>query len=266
MSAPTDNWDIQLQPFLKGLADMPQAPRKGRDVYNGYVGGCGLRFGNLGDLCLADPIFIKAYELASAPAPNGKPRTVVSQANLANIFVIMKLNLSRRPLPGHIVEYGSLRGGSAIFMAYAAKHLLPGVRVYSFDTFAGFLDTDPAIDVYAKGSFETVDLAELRAYAATAGLDNLDFVQGAFDDTLPEALHRIGQVALMHVDCDIYDGVVSSYELTKPHFSPGAYLIFDDPLVPTCIGAFEAVEELLVRRDGLHAEQIYPHLVYRAPL
>ena len=264
MSASDDNWDIQLQSFLRGLADMPQSPRKGRDVYGGYFRGCGLRFGNLGDLCLADPIFTKAYELAVAPAPNGKPRTVVSQINLANIYAIMKLSLSRHPIPGHIVEYGSLRGGSAIFMAYAAQHLLPGTRVISFDTFAGFPDTDPTIDIYGKGSFEAVDIGELRAYVAANGLDNLSFVEGAFADTLPKALPDIARVALMHVDCDIYDGVIDSYELTKPYFSPNAYLIFDDPLVPTCIGAFEAVEELLVRRDGLHAEQIYPHLVYRA--
>lgn len=260
-----NEWNIRLQPFLSALGDMPQSPRKGRDVYSGYIRGCGLRFGNLGDLCLADPVFSKALELARSKSPNGKPRTVVSEVNLANIFAILKLSLADKPIAGHIVEYGSLRGGSAIFMAYAAKHLLPGTRVVSFDTFAGFPGTDPAVDAYRKGAFETVDLAELRAHVASLGLDNLTFIEGAFDDTLPGALADIGQVCLAHVDCDIYDGVVSAYELTKPYLSEGAYLVFDDPLVPTCIGAFEAVEELLIRRDGLHAEQIYPQLVFRAP-
>ena len=42
-------------------------------------------------------------------------------------------------------------------------------------------------------------------------------------------------------------------------------LVFDDATTPTCIGATEAVEDLVVRRDGLSSEQIYPHYVFRAP-
>ncbi len=266
MSAANTDWDVQLQSFLNdGFSRLPREPQKGRDIYSGYLRGCGLRFGNIGALCLADPVFTTAFELARATAPDGQPRTVVNELNLANLFAIMKLNLSRQPITGHIVEYGCLRGGSAIFMAYAAKHLLPGVRVIGFDTFAGLPDTNPNADVYDRGAFDTVDLDELRSYVASIGLDNLSFVKGTFDATLGTALPGIGQVCLAHIDCDIYDGVVSAYELTKPYLSPGAYLVFDDPLVPTCIGAFEAVEELLVRRDGLHAEQIFPHLVYRHP-
>jgi hypothetical protein len=36
-------------------------------------------------------------------------------------------------------------------------------------------------------------------------------------------------------------------------------------LQPTCLGAIEAVEDLLIRRDSLNAEQVWPHLVFRAP-
>ena len=260
-----DDWHIQLQPFLSSLGDMPRSARKGREVYNGYIRGCGLKYGNLKDLCFADPVFCEAHELATAASPNGKSRTVVSLANLINIFAILKLNLSGGPPPGHMVEFGSLRGGSAIFMAFAAKALLPGTQVVSFDTFAGFPETDPGIDAYGEGGFQKVDLDELRGHSASLGLDNLTFIEGRFEDTVPGALAEIGRVCLAHVDCDVYAAVAYSYEQVKPYLTSGAYLIFDDPLVPTCIGAFEAVEELLVRRDGLHAEQVFPHLVFRAP-
>jgi hypothetical protein len=45
---------------------------------------------------------------------------------------------------------------------------------------------------------------------------------------------------------------------------PGGYIAFDDACFSSCLGATEAVEEFLIRRDGLHAEQIYPHFVFRA--
>jgi hypothetical protein len=48
--------------------------------------------------------------------------------------------------------------------------------------------------------------------------------------------------------------------------SEGGYIVFDDPLFGSCLGAFQAVEELLIRRDGHSAEQVYPHLLYRYPI
>jgi hypothetical protein len=259
-----DDWRIQLKPFLSGLGDMAREPRKGRDVYSGYLRGCGLKYGNLKDLCFADPVFSEAHALATAASPNGKPRTIVSPLNLINLFAILKLNLAPLESPGHIVEFGSLRGGSAIFMAHAAKNLLPGTQVISFDTFAGFPGTNSEIDVFRKEEFEKVDLDELRAHAASLGLDNLTFIEGSFEDTAPGALKEIERVCLAHIDCDVYDAVAFCYEQVKPYLTDDAYLIFDDPLVPNCIGAFEAVEELLIRRDGLHAEQVFPHLVFRS--
>jgi len=258
-----NDWIIQLQPFLSGLGDMPQTPRKGRDIYNGYIRGCSLQHGNLKDLCFSDPDFSNAYKLATAEDPNGEPRTVVNPLNLINIFAILKLNLAHKKSPGHIVEFGSMRGGSAIFMASAAKRLLPSTQVISFDTFEGLPETDKSVDLHRKGEFGNVDVNELRSHCAALGLDNLTFIEGHFEDTLPEALKNIETVCLAHIDCDIYDAVADSYQQVKPYLTDGAYIIFDDPLVPTCIGAFEAVEEFLVRRDGLHAEQVFPHLVYR---
>ena len=45
----------------------------------------------------------------------------------------------------------------------------------------------------------------------------------------------------------------------------GGYYVFDDATVSSCIGATEVVEDLVIRRDGLNSEQIYPHFVFRAP-
>jgi hypothetical protein len=91
------------------------------------------------------------------------------------------------------------------------------------------------------------------------------FIEGAFVDTVPGALNEIQRVSLAHIDCDVKDAEVFTYDQTKPFMIPGGYFVFDDPLVPTYIGAFEAVEESRVVRDGLHAEQIFPHKVYRYP-
>jgi len=44
----------------------------------------------------------------------------------------------------------------------------------------------------------------------------------------------------------------------------GGYIVLDDATSPSCIGATEAVESLIIRRDGMNSEQISPHFVFRA--
>ena len=260
-----DDWEIKLKPSLGRLEVMPRGLRKGREIFDGYVRGCGLKYGNLRELCYSDPLFQYAFDEATSPSPNGKPRTIVTPLNLMNIFTILKMNLSNSTSKGHIVEFGSLRGGSAIFMAIVAKELLPQTMVTSFDSFNGFPSTNFEVDAYRKGDFEKVDVIELRNYATSLGLNNLVFIEGPFEETVTGALKELDKISLVHVDCGIYDSTVLSYEKSKPYLTEDAYIIFDDPLVPNCISAFEAVEEHLIRRDKLHAEQIFPHLVFRSP-
>ena len=70
---------------------------------------------------------------------------------------------------------------------------------------------------------------------------------------------------LAHIDCDIYSAVKYAQEQVWPHMTKGGYVVYDDADAPTCIGATEAVEELIMDRR-LHAEQVWPHWVFRAGL
>jgi len=181
-----------------------------------------------------------------------------------NLFLLIKLYLSKLP-PGHIVEFGAYRGGNALFMAMLAKRVLPGVHVYAFDTFAGMPPTDAKVDLHGRGDFSDVDLPELVEYARSARLGNIHFVQGLFEKTCPGTLAEIRNIALCHIDCDILSAVSYSYYATKPHMVKGGYWVFDDPLACDCLGATEAVEEI-IQRDRLFSEQIYPHWVFRSGL
>ena len=244
--------------FHHDISSIKPGVRGGRCPLDGYVRGCGLQFGNISQLCQQDADFQRAYTLA-------RPRSAVSDVNLINLFMLIGFYIDKLPPGGHIAEFGSWKGGSAMFMAYLAKRFLPGTQVYGFDTFQGMPTTDAGIDVHKAGDFGDANVEEIRAAAATAGLDNLHLVQGRFEDTAVSALQQIGKLSLVHIDCDIYSGVQTAYDACKPHLVPGGYVVLDDPLTASCLGAFEAVEELLIQRDGLHAEQAYPHMVFRYP-
>jgi len=235
---------------------IPEGIRKGRNVRDGYARGWGLQFGDLRAKIAADPLYREALALASG-------RTVQSEENRMNLYLLIKFFLGRLPM-GHIVEYGSFKGGSAIFMAKVCSVLHPGMQVYAFDTFAGMPETDSNIDAHRAGDFKDVNYAELQDYIAKIGLTNLKLVRGLFDETAPDTLPLVGKIRLAHIDCDIKSALAYSYDVSLPYMVPGGYIALDDALYSSCLGATEVVEDLMIRRDGLNSEQIYPHYIFRA--
>lgn len=228
---------------------------RGRNIRAGYQRGWGLQFGDLHGQVLKDELYQHAFSRA-------KTRTVVAEWNRMNLYLILRFGMTGLE-PGHILEFGAYRGGNAIFMAEVCKVLHPGVKVYAFDTFAGMPPVDTSRDAHRSGDFADAGYEELQALIQKYGLKNLELVRGTFEQTAVPALEKIKRVGLVHVDCDIYSAVVYSYDVTKPYMVEGGYWAFDDALYSSCIGAMEAIEEVVIQRDGRFAEQSWPHLVYR---
>lgn len=241
---------------LPELAGVATGLRQRRNVYEGYQRGWGLQFGGLKEKVLADRLYQEAFAVA-------RDRTIMSEDNRMNIFLLIRFFLEKIPF-GHIIEYGSYRGGSAIFMAYMVKRLYPSMKVYALDSFAGMPKTDKTVDAHNAGDFSDCDMASLQARVDELELENLVLVKGFFEDTNDGVMAEAGKISLAHIDCDIAPAVRYSYEGVKPFMVDGGYIVFDDATVSSCIGATEVVEDLLIRRDGLNSEQIWPHFVFRA--
>jgi Macrocin-O-methyltransferase (TylF) len=241
--------------YLPKLAGMTQGIRQGRNVYQGYQRGWGVQFGGLKEKVLADPLYKEAFAVA-------RDRTIMSEENRMNIFLLMRFFLAKIPF-GHIVEYGAYRGGSSIFMAYVAQKLYPGMKVFALDSFEGMPPTDKNVDAHNAGDFSDTDLVSLEARVDELKLDNLILVKGFFEDTNFGVMNEAGKISLAHIDCDIAPAVKYAYEGVRPFMVDGGYIVFDDATVSSCIGATEIVEDLLIRRDGLNSEQIWPHFVFR---
>ncbi len=245
-------------PFKAMEPDFGKEIRNGRSMKDGYARGWGLQFGGLRETLRKDLLYAQAEQIATG-------RTVVSEDNRMNIYLIIRYFLEHIP-EGNIIEFGTYKGGNALFMAHVAKQVNPNIKIYALDSFEGMPPTDPDVDAHREGDFADVDLDELRSYADKLGLDNVEFVKGYFENTAEELLPRIGKIAMSHIDCDIQSAVVYSYDVVKPYMVSGGYHVLDDAIYSSCLGATEAVEELFIRRDGLSSEQIFPHYVFRAPI
>lgn len=242
--------------LLLNIGNEKQEMRNNRNIHEGAKRGMCLQYWNLDQELMNDRLFKEAFAVCEG-------RSIVGLPKLMNIYLIMKYYLYKIP-SGNIIEFGSYKCGSAMFMAYLAQRLFPGMKVYALDSFEGMPATNPEIDQHTEGNFNDIDLDEIYRRRDELGLSNLEIVKGYFEDTAVNALNDAEKISLAHIDCDIYSAIKYSYDLTKPYLVEGGYIVFDDATEASCPGATEAVEDLLIKRDNLNSEQISPHYVFRA--
>lgn len=203
-----------------------------------------------------DPLYQKAIDFSL------KRGTLLPEHRRANLYLIIRYALGSSR--GDIFEFGSFRGGSAVFMASLLRDLGRATKVYAFDTFQGMPKIDPNHDLHREGDFQDADLPGLQKFVAENDLEKHLFpIPGRFEKTLPPLLNKNTIMSLVHVDCDIYEPIKYVLSTCRPYIETGGYLVLDDPLTSSCIGAFDAAAEELIMRQSLLPEQVYPHLVFR---
>ena len=229
----------------------------GRSPYEGYQRGVGLEHGDLRGVLDQHPLYLEAVSAAAG-------RSVMMPDRLKNLFLIVALFFE--PLPSrNIIEFGCYKGGSVLFFATLLKRLYPGAVVYGLDTFGGMPAGDQSVDLHGAGDFADTGVESLRAEAWRLGLDNLFLVKGLVNDTFPGRTPDDIRYGLAHIDLDLYQPIKYVQDAVWDRMAPGGYVVYDDATAPTCIGAAQAVEELIAERRA-HSEQIFPHFVFRAGL
>lgn len=231
--------------------------QKGRCPIEGYQRAVALEHGDLSRSILAHPLFLEAMDAASG-------LSVMDGKRAVNLFLILALFLEKVPSQD-VVEFGCFRGGSLIFMGKVLERLYPDATVFGFDTFNGMPVTDQDIDFHREGDFSETSLADVQRSITAAGLNNVRLVAGCVEDTFPAGIPPNLRIGLAHIDLDIYPAIKHCQNSVWPLMASGGYLVYDDATTSTCLGATQAVEELVQERR-LHCEQIFPHFVFRAPI
>lgn len=244
---------------ISGLSARPWKLDRGRAIELGHLRGWGLEYGSLAGEIVRQADYREALALATTRG------SLLTPAKLMNLYLLLRFGLPQLD-HGDIFEFGSYKGGSAIFMASLLRSFGSRARVFALDTYAGMPATDAVRDMHHAGDFRDTDIDDFNRSIAASGLaDWVTPVKGVFDDTFPALVADGGRIALAHVDCDIYEGVKYAITAAKPHMVKDGYFVFDDPLHGSCLGAMQAIEETLLHTDRLFAEQMHPHPVYRYP-
>jgi predicted O-methyltransferase YrrM len=118
--------------------------------------------------------------------------------------------------PGLYLEFGVEKGHSVRWIAERAQR-----TVHGFDSFEG-LPEDWSGTFERRGKFtQGGQLPKVPG--------NVRLHVGWFDKTLPEFLRETNEdVALLHVDCDIYSSTKTVFDHLGERLKPGAIIVFDE--------------------------------------
>jgi predicted O-methyltransferase YrrM len=229
----------------------------GRAPHEGYQRGVGLEHGDLRAVLDGHPLYQEAARAAAG-------HTVMVGDKLKNLFLIVALYFDGLDSQ-NVIEFGCYKGGSVLFLATVLKRLYPDAVIYGLDTFGGMPAGDNSVDLHGAGDFADTDIESVRKAAEKLGLKNIVLVKGLVNDTFPAVTPADLTYGLAHIDLDLYRPIKYVQDAVWDRMTPGGYVVYDDATAPTCIGATQAVEELIAERRA-HSEQIFPHFVFRAGL
>ena len=161
-------------------------------------------------------------------------------ARFYNLYLNIEQVL-REQIQGDFVELGVYKGNSAFLLAHLARRA--GRHLYLFDTFSGFDSRDFVGEDRKRmhGHFSDTSLAGVRALV---GESAVTYVKGFFPDSLstvspPETL------AVVHLDCDLYEPMRAGLETFYPRLSPGGIMFLHVYSSGEWPGAQRAIDEFL---------------------
>eukprot|EP00929_Paragymnodinium_shiwhaense_P059138 TRINITY_DN29607_c0_g1_i4.p1 TRINITY_DN29607_c0_g1~~TRINITY_DN29607_c0_g1_i4.p1 ORF type:complete len:181 (+),score=17.31 TRINITY_DN29607_c0_g1_i4:448-990(+) len=104
-------------------------------------------------------------------------------------------------------------------------------KVWCLDSFAGLpVGVHPRDPFWSTSKYLEVPLDAVRDNFQRYALldDNVKFVPGWFEDTVPELKKKLGRLAVMRVDSDLYKSALDILCGLYEHLVVGGYWIFDD--------------------------------------
>lgn len=167
---------------------------------------------------------------------------------------------------GDIVECGVSIGHGALLFTLFSDYIGKPRTYHGFDSFEGFPDPvekDETTPIKGKGFWANPSDTVLKVLndgrlGEDTVRDRIRLIKGWFDQTLPEYQ---GRIALLHLDCDLYESYKLSLEMLYDKVQPGGVIMFDEYGDTRWPGATKAIDEFF--HDRPEVVQQHPKCTWK---
>lgn len=151
-----------------------------------------------------------------------KARTYLTPLSKQNIFLVDRLSRlfeKIKDVEGAVVECGVYKGKGLSVLSSLAK--IQKKPVYGFDSFKGFA-------WQGREWFDDTSLEKVRRFMKKNKFNNTELVEGYFKDILPVWKDRIGAIAFLVIDADLYDSYTCCLDNLWGNVARGGIVLFDE--------------------------------------
>src|SRR5262245_46473013 len=147
--------------------------------------------------------------------------------------------LNENEIRGDYHEYGCHRCRTfRMTLTEARRHNLDQMKFWAFDSFEGLPDltTDTSVSKWTRGALTTSE-QEFQSLVRQHGIyaDKVETIKGFYSDSLTPALQsrfqKENKIALVTVDCDLYESAVPVFNFIEPLLQAGSVIYMDDLFV-----------------------------------
>lgn len=148
--------------------------------------------------------------------------------------------LHENEIRGDYHEYGCHRCRTfRMALTEARRHNLDQMKFWAFDSFEGLPTptTETSVSKWTEGALTTSE-ADFRELVRRHGIyvDRVQTVKGYYSDSLTADLRRRlveqeQKIALVTVDCDLYESAVPVFDFIEPLLQDGSVIYMDDLFV-----------------------------------
>lgn len=128
------------------------------------------------------------------------------------------------------LEFGVWSGTSINLIAKIMRYFGLGEKtIYGFDSFEGLPEdwADPNTGEIQKEGYK--GCFDMGGNFPEKESDNINFVKGWFDETLPSFVdYHPGNVAMLHIDSDLYSSSKTIFNNLADRIVPGTVIMFDE--------------------------------------
>lgn len=174
-----------------------------------------------------------------------KNYTMTSPERIVSLIEAVKY-VEKNNIQGDIVECGVWRGGSMMAVCDTLLKLkITNRKLFLFDTFEGMSTPDSILDVDSKDNsaanylsrnkkneddyiwaYSPIDSVKKNIYKTGYPEQNISFIQGKVEDTLP--CKNINEISILRLDTDWYESTKHEMIHLFPLLSKGGIIIIDD--------------------------------------
>lgn len=165
--------------------------------------------------------------------------TLVSEEGLENIEELLK-KIKKEKIGGNFVETGAWKGGACIYARSVMNELGLTGTVYACDSFEGLPKPDDKYPVDAGDEHWKIKDLNIKVADAENNFikfgcrDGVEIVKGFFEETMPVLKNKVGEIAILRLDGDMYGSTMVVLENLYDNVVDGGYIIVDDYALHGC--------------------------------